>query len=210
MASVMLATHPEVFVCGSIIAGLPFGAAASVPQAFERMRGRGLVAEVAFAAVVERASPYRGPWPTVPVWHGDANQTVDVQRGRCGRSVAGAPRRKPVARLRRNGRQPPAARLARARRGGGMPHNRAGRRYAAEDQRPASCGAAGPHMLDAGISSTWRQAERWGLLGTAPTGYRRGKSLCRSRRARRRCRLLPPISAEKWPQPLSARCRRQD
>ena len=35
MASVMLATYPEVFAGGAIIAGLPYGAATNVQQAFE-------------------------------------------------------------------------------------------------------------------------------------------------------------------------------
>ena len=41
MTAVMLATYPELFAGGSIIAGLPYGVAASVPQAMERMRGAG-------------------------------------------------------------------------------------------------------------------------------------------------------------------------
>jgi poly(hydroxyalkanoate) depolymerase family esterase len=34
MASVMLATYPEVFAGGAIIAGLPYGCAGNVQQAF--------------------------------------------------------------------------------------------------------------------------------------------------------------------------------
>jgi feruloyl esterase len=37
MTSVMLATYPEVFAGGAIIAGLPYGAAKNVQQAFENM-----------------------------------------------------------------------------------------------------------------------------------------------------------------------------
>ena len=37
MASVMLATYPEVFAGGAIIAGLPYGCASNVQQAFEAM-----------------------------------------------------------------------------------------------------------------------------------------------------------------------------
>ncbi|HEX8414713.1 MAG TPA: PHB depolymerase family esterase, partial [Sphingomicrobium sp.] len=42
MAAVMLATYPEVFAGGAIIAGLPFGVANSIPEAFEAMRGNRL------------------------------------------------------------------------------------------------------------------------------------------------------------------------
>ena len=41
MASVMLATYPEIFAGGAIIAGLPYGSAATIPEAFDRMRGHG-------------------------------------------------------------------------------------------------------------------------------------------------------------------------
>ena len=37
MTSVMLVTYPEVFAGGAIIAGLPYGAAANMQQAFETM-----------------------------------------------------------------------------------------------------------------------------------------------------------------------------
>jgi poly(3-hydroxybutyrate) depolymerase len=37
MASAMLATYPEVFAGGAIIAGLPYGCATNVQQAFETM-----------------------------------------------------------------------------------------------------------------------------------------------------------------------------
>ena len=30
------------------------------------------------------------------------------------------------------------------------------------------CGVAGPHMLEAGISSTWQQALSWGLVSGTP------------------------------------------
>ena len=37
MTSVMLACYPEVFAGGAIVAGLPYGAATNVQQAFETM-----------------------------------------------------------------------------------------------------------------------------------------------------------------------------
>ncbi|MDP3254987.1 PHB depolymerase family esterase, partial [Bosea sp. (in: a-proteobacteria)] len=39
MAAAMLATYPELFAGGAIIAGLPYGSASGVPEALERMRG---------------------------------------------------------------------------------------------------------------------------------------------------------------------------
>jgi poly(3-hydroxybutyrate) depolymerase len=39
MTGVLLATYPEVFAGGAIIAGLPYGSAHTLPEAFDRMRG---------------------------------------------------------------------------------------------------------------------------------------------------------------------------
>ena len=41
MAAAMLATYPDVFAAGAIIAGLAYGCASTIPEAFDRMRGHG-------------------------------------------------------------------------------------------------------------------------------------------------------------------------
>ncbi|MEA2928430.1 MAG: hypothetical protein QOG38_858, partial [Hyphomicrobiales bacterium] len=76
MTSAMLAAYPEVFAAGAIIAGLPYGTAGNVQEAFESMfQGRPRAAR-AWGDLVRRASPRRGPWPRVSVWHGDMDTTV--------------------------------------------------------------------------------------------------------------------------------------
>jgi poly(hydroxyalkanoate) depolymerase family esterase len=76
MASVMLAVYPEIFAGGAIVAGLPFGAAATVEQAFESMfKGPRLSGDES-ADLVRRASAHAGPWPKISVWHGAKDQTV--------------------------------------------------------------------------------------------------------------------------------------
>ena len=76
MAAVMLATYPELFAAGAIIAGLPFGCATNVQQAFENMmQGRSRPA-AEWAALVRSASSHAGPWPKLSIWHGDADSTV--------------------------------------------------------------------------------------------------------------------------------------
>lgn len=77
MTAVMLATYPELFAGGGIIAGLPFGTAHSVPQAFDRMRRQGGPSGQALTELVRSASDHDGPWPTLSVWHGSGDQTVD-------------------------------------------------------------------------------------------------------------------------------------
>jgi poly(hydroxyalkanoate) depolymerase family esterase len=76
MASVMLATYPEVFAGGAIIAGLPYGAANTIPEAFDRMRGHGLPSKRQSQEIFRRASTHKGPWPTISVWHGSADPIV--------------------------------------------------------------------------------------------------------------------------------------
>lgn len=76
MTSVMLAAYPEIFAGGAIIAGLPFGCASTVPQAFDRMRGHGMPSTSQLSALVPAASDYKGTWPTLSIWHGTADATV--------------------------------------------------------------------------------------------------------------------------------------
>jgi len=76
MASVMLATYPDVFAGGAIVAGLPYGAADNVQQAFQTMFQSPPRDARAWGDLVRGASPHAGPWPRVSVWHGEADATV--------------------------------------------------------------------------------------------------------------------------------------
>ena len=166
MTSVMLATHPEVFAAGAIIAGLPYGTAASVPEALERMRGHGHD-RVASSERVRAASTYRGSWPAVSVWHGTADTTVNavnagliVEQWRGIHGVGSPPTTNRVD-----------GQLHRAW------HDKTGRvvieEYVVEGlghgtpistSGDEACGVPGPHMLDAGISSSYRIAASWGIV----------------------------------------------
>ena len=170
MANAMLATYPETFAGGSLIAGLPYGAATSVPQALERMRGQGIPTEAAAAAAVRRASAHRGPWPTVTVWHGDADRTVAIANAdaivgqwRALHGTGAAPDRSDTVdgQRHRTWLDDHGRAAVEEYRIAGFGHG-----TPLKTQGAASCGVAGAHMMEAGISSTWRQAERWNLLGT--------------------------------------------
>jgi poly(hydroxyalkanoate) depolymerase family esterase len=76
MTSVMLATYPEVFAGGAVIAGLPYNCARTMPEAFDQMRGHIHLTERELQNRVRDASTHRGPWPTISVWHGTADHTV--------------------------------------------------------------------------------------------------------------------------------------
>jgi poly(hydroxyalkanoate) depolymerase family esterase len=76
MALVMLATYPEAFAGGAIIAGLPYGCARSVQQAFDAMFTEQSPTARALGDRVRAASGHRGPWPKISVWHGTADPIV--------------------------------------------------------------------------------------------------------------------------------------
>src|SRR5579884_1472390 len=63
MTAVMLATYPELFAGGAIIAGLPFGAASNVRDALEAMRSAPLRTPQEWGDAVRAASSFKGPWP---------------------------------------------------------------------------------------------------------------------------------------------------
>jgi poly(hydroxyalkanoate) depolymerase family esterase len=77
MTSVMLATYPEVFAGGAIIAGLPFGVATNVREALSGMYQTSSRPAGELGDLVRQASDHKGPWPKVSVWHGSADRTVN-------------------------------------------------------------------------------------------------------------------------------------
>lgn len=77
MTSVMLATYPEVFAAGAIIAGLPFGVASNVGEALNGMFQSPSRAAGQLGDLVRNASDHKGPWPKLSVWHGSADRTVN-------------------------------------------------------------------------------------------------------------------------------------
>ena len=77
MTSVMLATYPEVFAAGAVIAGLPFGIAGNVREALSGMMASPSRPAKELGDFVRNASPHKGPWPRLSVWHGSADLTVN-------------------------------------------------------------------------------------------------------------------------------------
>lgn len=179
MASVMLATYPEVFAGGTIIAGLPFGAADTVAQALERMRGHGHVDASRYAAQIRQASAHSGAWPAISVWQGSADATVapanaDAILGQW-RSLHGvAPEPHETGTV--EGADHRVWRDASGRvcledyRVAGMGHG-----TPIATGGPTAAGMPAPYMLDVGVSSTWHSAARWGLLDPEAKGLEREK-----------------------------------
>lgn len=76
MAAVMLATYPEVFAGGAIIAGVPYNCGTDLSNAFSCMNPGSDLTPAQWGAKVRAASAHAGPWPRVSIWHGDADSTV--------------------------------------------------------------------------------------------------------------------------------------
>lgn len=76
MTSVMLATYPDVFAGGAVIAGLPYGIAGNVREALSGMMQSPSRPAAELGDLVRNASRHKGPWPKLSVWHGSADRTV--------------------------------------------------------------------------------------------------------------------------------------
>ena len=169
MTAAMLATHPELFAGGAIVAGLAYGVADGVPQALERMRGQGMPSRPALASKIVNASDHDGPWPTLSVWHGTADSTVvpanagiivDQWRDRIGLDAAPGEVDRVDGHQRTTWRDGSGRVLIERFDIAGMGHG-----TPLSPRGEASCGTAGAHMLEAGICSTSRIAGSWGLTG---------------------------------------------
>lgn len=76
MTSVMLATYPEVFAGGAVIAGIPFRCATSLNGAFSCLNPGVDKTPAAWGDAVRAASSFTGTRPPVQVWHGTSDNTV--------------------------------------------------------------------------------------------------------------------------------------
>jgi poly(3-hydroxybutyrate) depolymerase len=78
MTAVMLATYPELFRGGAVIAGLPYGAAEGIPEAMRIMSRPGERDGADLADMVRRAGPATQTSPKLSIWHGDADRVVNA------------------------------------------------------------------------------------------------------------------------------------
>ncbi|MEP6565507.1 MAG: PHB depolymerase family esterase [Mesorhizobium sp.] len=171
MATAMLATCPEVFAGGAIIAGLAYGSASTIPEAFDRMRGHGGPTQADLQRRLREASPHKGPWPKISVWQGSADNTVVpsnadaiLAQWQGVHGVASSPTRTEIVdgQTRQvwcdsSGREL-VEKYTITSMGHGTPLKTSG-----DD----GLGGAGPFMLDVGISSTRHIARFWGLAKPA-------------------------------------------
>ena len=92
MTAVMLATYPEVFAGGAIIAGVPYKCATTSSEAIhacgvDAFKRETLVPIVNLSPAewgkrVRNASTHPGPWPRVSIWQGTADVKVNPANAR--------------------------------------------------------------------------------------------------------------------------------
>lgn len=78
MTSVMLATYPDVFAGGAIVAGVPYRCGTGVSDAFSCMSPGKDLSPGTWGSKVRNASGHTGTWPRVSIWHGSSDYTVNV------------------------------------------------------------------------------------------------------------------------------------
>ena len=77
MTSVMLASYPDLFAGGAIIAGLALRGGSSLMQALDLMKGYDRFQTRSLTLLVRGASENIGEWPKISVWHGSDDRTVN-------------------------------------------------------------------------------------------------------------------------------------
>lgn len=172
MTAVLLATYPEDYAAGAVIAGLPYRAAATLHDALKAMFVDQHPSDRVLLERVTGASRHKGAWPRVSIWHGDADAIVKPSNGdhlvRQWTQVHGLPRQPSgEERVGRHVRrfwagssgQPIVEQFVLAGIGHGVPIDSGG---------SSPLGTAGPYFLEAGISSSERIARSWGIGDGAP------------------------------------------
>ncbi len=172
MTTVMLATYPDLFAGGAVIAGLPYGIANGVMQAMTAMQQGDHRSPAELARLIPKNLER---YPRLTVWHGDADHVVSPDNGeaiaRQWASAQGLPPR-PDETLVEAGRSrgiwrgadgEPAIELNLIRGlGHGVPLSTRG---------DNGLGAVAPYMLEAGVSSSEEIAAFWGIT---PDAHRPG------------------------------------
>jgi poly(hydroxyalkanoate) depolymerase family esterase len=190
MAAVMLAAYPEVFSAGAIIAGVPYGCASGVSEAFDCMGGRARSDAQELGRAVRRASPHKGPWPRVQVWQGTADHTVVPSNADAvvlqwadlhGLDPALARADQADGHMRRTWVNGSGQTVIEQYTVSGMGHG-----VPLDPRGDGALGEAGAHMLDVGLDSTARIAAFFGIAPEAAAKAKAEKNVRSSAVPRRR------------------------
>lgn len=198
MTAVMLATYPEVFAGGAVIAGLAYGSANSIPEAFGAMTQASNRTGADWGDRVRDTSTHRGPWPTISIWHGTGDATVRPTAGEAllkqwldVHEIRGGP--EPAATS--DGRSyevwktPEGRPVVEMHRIEGMAHGTPLKTGGAEGH-----GTAGAYLLEVGVGSSLEIARTWGIARTQrATARPEARTKAQAERGRRE--LVPTLVA---------------
>ncbi|MCP2260964.1 esterase, PHB depolymerase family [Streptoalloteichus tenebrarius] len=165
MAAAMLATYPDVFAGGGVVAGLPYGCANSMMTALWPCMSPGVnKSPQEWGDRVRAAFPgYVGPRPKVSVWHGTADTKVRPLNGielvdqfTNVNGVSSTPTRTEIVsgyQRRVHGDSVEYFEIT------GMAHGQP----IDPGSGPEQCGSPAAHMLSVGICSAYHMAKFWGI-----------------------------------------------
>ena len=168
MTCALLAAYPDLFAAGTIIAGLPYGAALGPLDAMKAMAFGPSRSSRELGDLVRRASPGQNRWPKVSIWHGSldgvvapANASALVQQWLDIHQVdeAGVLVDEVDGQTRLSWRDGSGAVVVEHYLFDGMAHG-----LPTGTMPRSRPGTLAPFELEAGISSTLRIAKSWGLL----------------------------------------------
>jgi poly(hydroxyalkanoate) depolymerase family esterase len=168
MACALMASYAHLFAAGTIIAGLPYGAALGPLDAMKAMAFGSSHSSRELGNLVRRASPGQKRWPKVSIWHGSldgvvapANASALVQQWLDIHQVneAGVLMDEVDGQHRMSWRDGAGRVVVEHYLFDGMAHG-----LPIDMKSRATPGMLPPFGLDVGISSTLRIAKSWGLL----------------------------------------------
>lgn len=174
MAAALLASYPDLFAAGAIIAGLPYGAALGPAEALKAMAFGPGFSRRELGNLVRLASPGQMKWPKISIWHGShddvvapANASALVRQWLDIHQIdeADAALEEVDGQMRRSWRDRSGAVVVEHYAIEGMAHGVPVDAKARGWLRPLA-----PFTFDAGISSTIRIAKTWGLLQPTHSG----------------------------------------
>jgi len=169
MTAVMLATYPDVFEAGAIMAGLPYACATSQTDAYTCMSPGREKTPDEWAALVPSVAGANAP--RVSIWHGDADYIVapknETELVKQWTGVAKVPMTSPVTEmvgLATHAQYKDSSGTVRVESWlvKGMSHG------VALDPK-SGCGTAGAYLLDEGVCSTAKAAAFFGLVAADGT-----------------------------------------
>ncbi|MCI0598927.1 MAG: PHB depolymerase family esterase [Beijerinckiaceae bacterium] len=168
MACALLASCPDLFAAGAVIAGLPYGTALSPIDAMKAMAFGTELSSRELGNLVRQAAPEQKRWPKISIWHGSRDEVVAPINGSAlvrqwlnihQVDETGVVLDEVDGQLRRSWRDGAGVVVVEHYAIDGMAHG-----VPVDAKSRSATGTLAPFAFDAGISSTIRIAKSWDLL----------------------------------------------